>query len=191
MRIATDSRKKSAGFTLVEVLMVVAIMSIVAGIMLISTGGLGAQILDESTAVLSGDLLLARDAALSYGTEYTVTFNLSAGTYAVSHTGSGSPPPLERPLSNGSNGNFTVALGSIHPGGATGVAVSIYRIRTAVSNQDVTTVTFNSRGNTGPARSEDTIIWLAQGTGSDIRYQKITISWITGQVWTSAVQSAP
>jgi len=184
-------RDEDRGFSLLELMMVLAIMSIVAGIMMVSTEGAPVQTLQEASSVLAGDLILARDAALTYGTEYTVQFNLSSNSYSVSHTGSANPPALERPLGNGSTGDFTVSLGGGHPGGNMGSKASLYRVRTVVTGTDVTAIVFNSRGNTGPVRSEDTAVWLTQGSGENTRYQKLTVNWVTGQVWTSAVSAEP
>ena len=191
MAIRIIPPRRIRGFTLVEIAMVLAIMSLVAGIILVSSNNSGWQLLQESAATLSGDLMLARDAAFTAGTEYTVSFNLQENSYSVLFSGSGQAPPFERPSSNGSTGNFTVSLTNLHPGGNGGRPVTLFRVRTEVSNQDVQSVVFNSQGSTGPARTEDTVIWLAQGTGTDVRYQKITISWLTGQVWTSDVMGAP
>lgn len=191
MRTELSLRRSSRGFTLVEVIMVVVVTGMVAGLMLISTSGIGSQVLEESSSVLAADLMLARDTAFTYGTEFTVSFDLTANTYTVSHTGSGQTPPFERPLGNGTTGNFTVALAGLHPGGNSGSSVALYRVRTATSNTNVTNVVFNSLGNTGPARSEDTCLWISHRSGPDTRYQKLTISWLTGQVWTSGVTSSP
>lgn len=182
---------RKRGITLVEIVMVVVVMSIAAGLVMISTESFGPQYLQEAAAVLSGDLMLARDAAFTSGADYTVTFDLVQNAYSVAYSGSGSPPPLERPLSNGSPGSFTVSLAGLHPGGSSGAPVTLYRVRTAVSQQDVGTVVFNSRGSTGPARSEDTLIWLARQSGAETRYLKITINWLTGQVWTSEPLTSP
>jgi len=189
MRVVSPSRRPLRGFTLVEVMMVVVIMSLVAGFMLISTQSLGPQILEETSSVMAADLMLARDTAFTYGTEFTVSFDITGNTYTVSHTGSGQTPPFERPLGNGTMGNFTISVDGIHPGGNSLARVTIYRVRTTSTNQDVTNVVFNSLGNTGPSRTEDTCIWLSQGTGAETRYQKITINWMTGQIWTSQISS--
>ncbi len=45
-------------------------------------------------------------------------------------------------------------------------------------------VTFGPLGGTGPLRSKDTLILLIQGTGSQTQAVGLTVSWVTGQVWT-------
>ncbi len=189
MRVILPPARSARGITLIEVMMVIVVMSLVAGFMMISTQSLGSQILEETSSVLAADLMLARDTAFTYGTEFTVSFNLTDHSYTVSHTGSGQTPPFERPLGNGTAGNFTVALAGIHPGGNAPEIVSLYRVHTASTNLDVTNVVFNSLGNTGPTRSEDTCIWLSSGNGTNTKFQKITINWITGQVWISQLSS--
>lgn len=191
MKSLSSSSRERSGFSIVEVMLVIVLMSLITGFMLISSQTAGSHILEESTAVLAADLMLARDTAFTYGTDFTVAFDSDNNRYTVSHSGSGQTPPFERPLGNGIQGNFTVYISRIHPDPNTRSNVSLYRVRTASTNQDVTNVTFNSLGNTGPVRTEDTCIWLTEGTGSSVKYQKITISWLTGQVWTAPIASAP
>ena len=65
--------------------------------------------------------------------------------------------------------------------GDNGVRLSGAALKT--SRTRVTDVTFGPLGGTGPARNEETVIWLTDSNGISTRYIRLTISWVTGQVW--------
>jgi hypothetical protein len=51
------------------------------------------------------------------------------------------------------------------------------------SRASVSMVTFGSLGSTGPQRSEDTVLWLTSGQGTQTKFSRLTVSWVTGQDW--------
>ena len=55
----------------------------------------------------------------------------------------------------------------------------------------VVDLTFTPSGGTGPTRTQDTVIWLAENSGTNRRSILITVSWITGAVSVGDVLSYP
>ena len=43
----------------------------------------------------------------------------------------------------------------------------------------------------GPTRTQDTVIWLAENSGTNRRSILVTVSWITGAVTVGDVQAYP
>src|SRR5262249_4166639 len=93
-------------------------------------------------------------------------------------------PALQNPLAgNSGSGSYTVNVGSIGMAAGRSNGVRLAGAAQLTSGQSVTDVRFQPLGGTGPLRIQNTVIWLTQGTGSDTRYARLTVSWVTGQVW--------
>lgn len=177
------------GFTLVEVLIVVGFLAILASMILPAIRASQTQTLDSSARVLAADLRLARSLAIQFNTEWTVEFDLVNNQYELVHTGSGTPPAARNALAGTgeAGGTYVVALDHLGSsrGGSSGIQLAGAALRDA--RTDVTDVTFGPLGGTGPGRSEDTVIWLTTGSGDDVRYVRMIVSWVTGQVWVDPV----
>ena len=173
------------GYTLVELMIVVVIIGIVAtvGIPAASNGPVGG--LKSAGRVIASDLRLASDLAVQYGTEYTVTFNVAANSYQLTHTGTASPPPLQNPQAPPGTpvGTYLVELGPFGGNGTIPNGLRLMGAELKTSDQSVTNITFGALGGTGPSRTDDTEIWLQRGTGGQSEYLRLTVSAVTGQVW--------
>lgn len=81
-----DHTRRSAprrGFTLVETMVVVALIAIVAGMSVYAMGGIGTSRVQAEAMRLSGALRMAYGRAAINGLRYSVVFDLDAGTYSV------------------------------------------------------------------------------------------------------------
>lgn len=178
------SRHARAGFTLLETLIVVALLAILASVVLPAVNSANGHSLEAIARVIANDLRLARSLAIQQNTEWTLTFDWDNNAYELIHTGSGefSPPP--NPLEPGSRaGQYHVSLNGLGDSSRGGQPVHLLGATLKGSLQRVSDVTFGPLGGTGPSCSEDTILWLTRGSGSEQRYLILRISWVTGQVW--------
>jgi prepilin-type N-terminal cleavage/methylation domain-containing protein len=178
----TRTRK---AFTLVELLIAVTIMGILASVVISAATSDGTQSLEATARVLGTDLQLARSLAIQHDTEWTVEFDTVSHQYELVHTGSGTPPAPVNPLAGAGEaaGRYVVVLQRLGTTtvGDNGVRLSGAALKT--SRTRVTDVTFGPLGGTGPARNEETVVWLTDSNGISTRYIRLTISWVTGQVW--------
>jgi prepilin-type N-terminal cleavage/methylation domain-containing protein len=186
-------RQYRNGFTLIEMLIVVVVMGILAAVVIPAFRSSHARSLESTARVLAGDLRLARSQAVQFDTEYTVQFDLAENSYTIVHSGAGSPPALKNPLAPAGQetGPYVVDLDSLGPLGAAGGDIRLAGAALKTSQQDVTDIEFGPLGGTGPARVEDTILWVITGTGDDTRCVRITVSWVTGQVWVDPPRMLP
>lgn len=188
-RCSTHSADARAGFTLVEVLIVVTIVAILATVIvptLSSTSG--AVALEAMARTLAADIRVARQSAVQYNGSFAVTLNSTDNSYQISQVSSGSAPTLVNVLSPGTSGN-TVDLDQFGASRFKQMHVVIGGAALKVSRSSVSDITFTSTGGTGPARTQDTVIWLAQGQGQDRLCVLVTVSWITGAVTVGDIQS--
>lgn len=83
-RAARRSRPASSGgFTLIEMLAVVAILALVAGMVLPGIAGLGGRALRHQGELLAADLELARERSLVLGVPHRVVLDLEAGAWRM------------------------------------------------------------------------------------------------------------
>lgn len=180
-----SARRGRDAFTLVEVLTVIVVMGILASVIIPAFRSSHAQSLESAARVLATDLRLARSQAIQFDTEYTVQFNLGTNSYSIAHTGTGSPPVLRNPLAPAGQeaSGYVVDLDQLAPAGTSAGEIRLAGIALKTSQTNVGDIEFGPLGGTGPARSEDTVIWLTTGSGNDTRCVRMVVSWISGQVW--------
>lgn len=173
-----------SGLTLVEMLIALSVLAILAAVVLPAVRSTEAQSLESVVRVVAADLRLARAAAIQCGTEWTVRFDPATNAYELVHTGAGSPPALSNPLAAAGEptDRYLVRLDRFAPAKSPG-RFRLAAVSLKDSGQPVSDVTFGPLGGTGPARAEDTVIWLTTGAGPETQAVRLTISWITGQVW--------
>ena len=188
------SAKRDA-FTLSEMLICVVIVGLLASVVMPALNNSNTQALEGVARVMASDLATARAAAIRYNTEWAVQFSLENCTYTLVCTGTGNPPALKNPLAGkaAQAGAYIVEIRRIAapPRGTNGVRLAGVVLKsTQAVPTSVTDVKFGALGGTGPARNQDTIIWLTQGSGAATRYVRLTVSWVTGQVWVDRPTSA-
>lgn len=168
-------------FTLVEIMIAIFILSIVAAISLPEVQSHDSQVLRSATQKLAADLRLARSNAIQYGTTYSVKFDFTNGSYEITHTGSGNPPPLKDPLrlKESVDGRYIVDFKDLNLQRSNS---SDIRFRDDQSSANLE-IQFNPQGSTGPTRVTDTVIFLKSARHSTGEEIQLTISWVTGQIW--------
>lgn len=181
------------GFTLIEVLTVIVVMGILASIIIPAFRSTHAQSLESTARVVAADLRLARSQAIQFDTQYAMQFSLAQNSYAIVHTGSGSPPVLRNPLAPAGQeaAGYVVDIDQLAPAGTEAGEIRLGGAALKTSQTDVSDITFGPLGGTGPTRSEDTVIWLTTGNGNDTRGVRMVVSWISGQVWVDPPMMLP
>ncbi|MBI5761575.1 MAG: GspH/FimT family pseudopilin [Planctomycetales bacterium] len=166
--------------------MSVTILAILGYVLLPSVDSVSAQRMDSVARILAADMSLARSLAIQYNTQWAIQFDTTNNRYNLVWGGSGTSPPVpENPHAIGppTPGVFQVDVAKlgVSTAGNNGVLYAGAAMKTSRTN--VTNVTFGPLGSTGPLRSEDTVVWLTSGQGPQTKFSRVTVSWVTGQVW--------
>ncbi len=171
---------RSAAFTLLELLLVVAIVAVLASVLLPSAQPAVHEQLRSTARIVAADLAYARSLAVSNGDNYKVAFDLNENRYVLTHSGA-NPSLSQLPRSPFSSpGDRTDqqlidldALPRLGPG-----------VRLAAVAADGTTavpvgdVEFGPLGQT--LRADPTTVWLTAGAGTDKLYITLQVNPITG-----------
>ncbi len=178
------------GFTLVEMLIVVTIVGILASVVIPSlSSASGAVALEATARSLAADIRGARQSAVQYNASFAVTFDLASNSYQTNPV-SGSAPGMVSVLAHAGSSS-TIDLDTSGAGGRNRSHVILGGAAMKTSKASVVDLTFTPSGGTGPTRTQDTVIWLVENTGTNRRCILITVSWITGAVSVGDVQSYP
>jgi len=173
-------RMTNSGFSIIELLIVVAIMGILAGLVLPrSDPGLHEQ-LRSAAQIMAADLAYGRSLAGINNSRYRFTFDTTNNRYILEH--SGSDPALDilpntpfRSLDDPPDQQI-VAFEDLPHLGAT---VRIVEVAAQGSPpQPVGDLEFDPLG--GTSRAAETTVWLAAGTGSATRYFQLGVNPVTG-----------
>ncbi|RMG34859.1 MAG: type II secretion system protein GspH [Planctomycetota bacterium] len=174
---------RRSGFTLVELMLVVAVLALMASVVIPAAAPDRYSALAASANSLAADLRLARSYAINYATEYAVEFDLQRQRYTVLHVGDGDAPVPQNPLlpSGGETTTYIVDVGRNQRALTGGFTPRIVSVSTAQRGAAVTRVVFHKTGTTAPELIEDTLITLAAGAEGAPR-RIVRISWLTGHV---------
>ncbi|GIW92500.1 MAG: hypothetical protein KatS3mg110_0541 [Pirellulaceae bacterium] len=174
--------RRTAAFTLVELLLVVVFVGIIAAVVLSRSEPQIAQQLNAAAEVLASDLEYARQLAIANNSRYKVVFRTSSGEYYLQHSGSNPALdvlPLHPYLKNSADAaNKPIQIGRFSDLPAIGGAVDLYLVETASSGTTVTEVEFDTTGQATGA--QDVRIWLAAGQSTSRRYIPVTLIAATG-----------
>lgn len=168
--------------TLIEVLLVVAIMAILAGLAIPNANPSIVEQLRSAASIVSADLAYARSQAVTYGSDFRVTFSNDGSQYEIEHVGTN--PALDDVLENPfgdskSSGEYVVVFSELPSLGPRLGVVAMATIDNAGDPQDdVSDVTFGPLGET--SRAQDTRIWLAVGSGTSQRTISVHVNAVTG-----------
>jgi prepilin-type N-terminal cleavage/methylation domain-containing protein len=173
------SRRPSAGFSLIELLMVIAVMGILAGLLLPRSDPSLYDQLRSAAQILGTDLAYTRSLAVTNNSTYRITFDTAGDRYILEHSGSNTaldtlPDSPFRDPDDPPNQHI-VSLGRLPLG--PGVRIVTAASSGAVAEQ-VADVEFGPLGET--TRADPTVVWLAAGYGPDTRYLSLTIDPVTG-----------
>ncbi|MCX7421009.1 MAG: prepilin-type N-terminal cleavage/methylation domain-containing protein [Planctomycetia bacterium] len=181
-----------SGFTLVEMLIVVTVLGILASVILPSMNSTSSVIgLEAAARTLAADLRIARQSAVQYNSSYAVKLNLTANSYQIVFTGTGSVPTLTNLLGSSSSNGNTIDFDQWSASRLKQARISLAGAALKTSTVSVVDVTFGPAGGTGPSRTEDTVFWLTQGSGNARLSVLVTVAWLTGNVTVGDVVTYP
>ena len=177
-------RTQRDAMTLIEVLLVVAVMAILAGLVIPNANPGMVEQLRSAAGIVSADLAYARSQAVTYGSEFRVTFDEDAGEYEIEHVGANAAldDVLHNPFDDvsGSSGEYVVSLADLPSLGPEVGLAGMATIDASGNPQTVVSdVTFGSLGETKD-RSQDTRIWLAVGSRSTSKTITVHVNAVTG-----------
>ncbi len=165
------------GFTLLEVLMVIALAGILTAMVLPSAEPSVDEQLRATARILATDLAYARSLAVTNNSRYRVAFDVEGNRYLIEHSGSNPSLDLlpESPFSRtaGPQREMIVALDELP---RLGVPVRLEGV--FQDGGSTAEVEFGPLGETTAAA--ETTIWLGAGTGERSRYTWLLIHPVTG-----------
>lgn len=169
--------------TLIEVLLVVAIMAILAGLAIPNANPSIVEQLRSAASIVSTDLAYARSQAVTYGSEFRVTFDKDAGQYEIEHVGANAAldDVLQNPFDSESSATdrYVVTFSELPSLGSQVIVAGMFALDASGGPQsEVSDITFGPLGETG--RSQNTRIWLAVGTGSSSPTISLHVNAVTG-----------
>lgn len=179
-RSRLSSARRRSGFTLVEVLIVVAVMVVVAAMAIKQFEPDASANLQCAAQVVMLDLDFTRSLAASNSSNYRMTINATAGTYFIRHVGTNSElnvlPVTSFHRTADSGRQLDAALTDIPSLHAT---VTFAQVTTgsfiAGSNGYIEFTPLGETTNTAAS-----VIWLTAGVGTQKRYLPIQVNPITG-----------
>jgi prepilin-type N-terminal cleavage/methylation domain-containing protein len=187
--MAVFRRSRHSAFTLLEVLIVLVVIGVLAGMMIPSSSPDAFARLQAVAGILGNDIDYARNLAVINSDPYKITFDLALNQWVLRHSGTNtsldnlpitalhrpSDPPKEQ----------TVALANLP---SVGGPVRLWDVW-SMSNtpQSVTDVEFTPLGST--TRTVPTMVWLTVGNGAAARYIALRINPVTGLYWIENFQA--
>jgi prepilin-type N-terminal cleavage/methylation domain-containing protein len=173
-------RRPPAAFSLIEVLLVIALMAILAAVVLPNSNPSIHDQLQSAAQIVAADLSYARSLAVTYGSNYRVEFNANDNRYVLQHSGANAAldalpdSPFRNPYDPADR--HVVQLDQLpHLGPPVRLAATATFAGALASADDVE---FGPLGET--TRSEYTLIWLAAGEGASKRYVMLYVNPVTG-----------
>jgi prepilin-type N-terminal cleavage/methylation domain-containing protein len=180
--------RRIAGFSLLELLIVVALVGILAAIALPSAQPAAVEQLRSTARIMAADLALARGLAVANNSKYRVTFQFSENRYVIEHSGTNTAlnqlPRSPFAARNDPTNKYIVDLDELPRVGAL-----VRLIAAGASSTPVANVEFGPLGET--TRAEPTKIWLTTGSGASARYITLEINPVTGNVVAGTCSGEP
>jgi prepilin-type N-terminal cleavage/methylation domain-containing protein len=171
----------AAGFSLLEVLLVVALVGIMAAAVIPNAASNPYESLTSAGQMLAADLAYARSLAVVNNDRYQLQFDRSNNLYKLVYSGTNPaltaipPSPFQSP--EDSAGSYVVRLGNLPR--ISGSAVALYDVQLVASQPtETTTIEFGPLGAT--TATQPTEIWFSTGSGQAARFIGLTVNPATG-----------
>jgi len=170
----------SGGLSLIELLIVLAVLGIVTGAVLTHLQSSVNSELNAAAQVVVSDLTYIRNLSVTNNSNYRVTFTPGTSKYYFEHAGTNTtldvlPAALYGVISE-SPTRQSMDVGAVSLATTTLEVVAVL-IQTSVPTE-TSNLEFGPLGET--TRSEETTIWLAAGNGNGRRYIPVTVNPVTG-----------
>jgi prepilin-type N-terminal cleavage/methylation domain-containing protein len=172
--------RQTAGFSLIEILLVLALMAVMAGLVMPSSNPSIHDQLHAAGRIVVADLAYARSLAVTYNSRYLVEFNAAENCYVLSHSGADATlddlpdSPWRNP--DDPADEHVVDLDDL-PELSLGVKIA-HLAEEGSSAAAVNDVEFGPLGET--TRTGRTLIWLTAGESSGRRYLLLSVNPVTG-----------
>ncbi len=174
-------RRPSAGFSLIELLMVIVVMGILVGLVLPNSNPSLLDQLRSGAQILRTDLAYGQSLAVANNSTYRFTFDAEDNRYTLYHSGANAAldalpdSPFRGP--DDPPDRHVVDFDELPHVGPT---VRLIAAGVAESAQRVSSLQFGPAGET--TRNGTTMIWLGVGSGSSARYISLAVHPTTGLV---------
>jgi prepilin-type N-terminal cleavage/methylation domain-containing protein len=179
------------GYTIIELMLVMALMGILAAILLPQFEPSIHEQLQGAAQIVSADIAYARNLAVAHGTQYQLSFNTATNSYTLRHSGTNNlfdvlPVTPYRSSADSPDVQVTHLDDLPRIGAAVEIAgVQIGGNATAASGS----LEFTALG--GLVDSEPMTIWLACGADGARRYLPVTVMPVTGLCETGDFVATP
>ncbi|NQU24593.1 MAG: prepilin-type N-terminal cleavage/methylation domain-containing protein [Candidatus Nealsonbacteria bacterium] len=171
---------RSAGFSLIELLLVIVIMGILAALVLPNSNPSLYDQLRSTAHVLSADLAYGRSLAVTNNSRYKFTFDEANNRYVLQHSGGNAALDKlpDSPFRNPDDppDEYIVKLDELPQIGMVARIAAVGTLSGTYTQVD--DLEFGPLGET--TRTGPTTIWLAAGSGPDTRYLPVTVDPVTG-----------
>lgn len=174
------ARAKTAGMTLLELMIVLSVLVVLVGLVIPRSDPLLRDQLESAAQILAGDLAYARGLAVANNSSYKFTFDLTNNTYTLQHSGATSslntlPSSLFTSAQDTSTTHVVALSDMPHVGAPVGLSAVL---ASGTVSQSVSDLEFAPLGST--TRSATTVIWLYAGKGAAVRYISLSVNPVTG-----------
>jgi len=174
------ARSRRVGFSLVELLIVVAVMAVLTGLLLPRSESTAYDQLRSAAHIVRTDLAYAQSLAVANNSNYRITFDVDENQYVLEHVGANTslntlPDSVFRSPDDPPDKHI-VDLAALPRLGSPVQVVAVGAM--GASAQRVDGVEFGPLGET--TRGEQTAVWLAVESGKEKRYIWLLVNPVTG-----------